>query len=344
MDLYAPDLAAKGIPELVESEVERFIKTYGSIVAFTPMRNRFQLVLEGAVIRLSAEVDEKGRLVSLRADQPGARGDLTEIAERIGALPGETGLLVETNGEIRAAHQADKPLAVGSAFKVAVLAALVKSAIPPSTVLSLRPEWKSLPSGILQDWPDYASLTIESFANLMISVSDNTATDVLIHSIGRNAVEQVSPRNRPFLTTREAFQLKQRSYSGDRSAWVGGDEATRRSILNHLRRQPAPLASDMLAVPTVDVEWFFTARELATLLIGLEGHPALLINPGFAAPTDWAGISYKGGSEEGVLNFSIRVTGHDGRRHCVVVTWNNRANPVDEAELMFLTQGLLYVL
>jgi hypothetical protein len=42
----------------------------------------------------------------------------------------------------------------------------------------------------------------------MISVSDNTAADALLSIAGRENVEKFAPRNRPFLSTREAFILK----------------------------------------------------------------------------------------------------------------------------------------
>jgi hypothetical protein len=96
---------------------------------------------------------------------------------------------------------------------------------------------KSLPSGMLQDWPEGAPLTLHSLAALMISQSDNSASDTLLHLLGREKVEALLPAlglrnpaaNRPFLSTLEAFALK-----GDDDVltrrWLATDEAGRRKL------------------------------------------------------------------------------------------------------------------
>ena len=63
-----------------------------------------------------------------------------------------------------------------------------------------------------------APITIHTLASLMISESDNTATDALIDLVTRNSVETISPRNRPFMTTREFFQLKRLDMADSRAA------------------------------------------------------------------------------------------------------------------------------
>lgn len=47
---------------------------------------------------------------------------------------------------------------------------------------------KSLPGGILQNWPKGAPLTLHTLAGLMISQSDNTAADTLLEILGRDVV------------------------------------------------------------------------------------------------------------------------------------------------------------
>jgi beta-lactamase class A len=139
-----------------------------------------------------------------RPAQP--EGDIDAHVAAIKALPGRTSVLVLTDSKLVAAHDADIPLAVASAGKLAVLLAL-KNAVSDGRlswedVVTLDPKWRSLPSGQLQDWPDGTPLTIASLAHLMISVSDNTATDALIHLVGREAIQAVSRRNIPFVDTR----------------------------------------------------------------------------------------------------------------------------------------------
>ena len=82
---------------------------------------------------------------------------------------------------------------MGSTFKLATLTALrrdiEKKKRAWTDVVTLRPEVRSLPSGILRDWPDGSPLTLYALAALMISKSDNTATDALIGLLGRDAIE-----------------------------------------------------------------------------------------------------------------------------------------------------------
>ncbi|MGQ9871393.1 serine hydrolase [Leptodesmis sp.] len=65
----------------------------------------------------------------------------------------------------------------------------------------------------MQTWPDDSLLTVQSLAPLMISQSDNTVTDHLIHLVRREAIEAIAPCHRPFLSTREAREALKRAYS-----------------------------------------------------------------------------------------------------------------------------------
>ena len=70
-------------------------------------------------------------------------------------------------------------------------------------VVELVPEHRSLPSGILQGWPDHAPMTVYGLAGLMISISDNTATDALLTLVGCNAriTASLALGGRPFQPT-----------------------------------------------------------------------------------------------------------------------------------------------
>jgi hypothetical protein len=56
------------------------------------------------------------------------------------------------------------------------------------------------------------------------------------------------------------------------------------------------------------VEWFFSTRELCALMAEVRGQPLMQVNPGVANPEDWETISFKGGSEPGVLNLTTALT------------------------------------
>ncbi|MGC8714775.1 MAG: serine hydrolase, partial [Leptodesmis sp.] len=208
----------------------------------------------------------------------------------------------------------------------------------------LQGQWKSLPSGVLQTWPDASLLTVQSLAALMISQSDNTATDHLMHLVGREAIEAVTLRNRPFLSTREAFILKSRKNFDLLQQYRLGDEAARRQLLQTLVQKPLPTADEFTAEPVaLDVEWFFTTTELCNLMAQVKDLPLMSINPGVAQPQHWQQVAYKGGSEAGVLNLTTGLKAKDGKQYCVSATWNNTAI-LDESRFFTLYTSLLELL
>jgi beta-lactamase class A len=297
---------------------------------------------ERATLPATISLDGEGRIAGLWFGAPVIGGAIADLAATIRALPGRTALLVLTDGEPVVADSADAPLAVGSAAKLAILAALdaavSEGRLGWDTVVPLEAKWKSLPSGQLQDWPAGTPVTVATLANLMISVSDNTATDALIALVGRAAIEAVTPANAPFPTTREFFTLKTASKSGLRASWATADADGRRAILSEIA--DAPLPATISPDITHEVEWFMTARELCALLDRTATLPAVAINPGVADRGSWEAIAYKGGSETGVLNLSTRLAGTDGKIHCVVASWNNDA-PLDDDRLFAPYRAIL---
>lgn len=326
-----------------------FTTQYGALVSVTGSGGALTTRLERAELPTQVTLDADGRIIGLFFGNPVPIGGGVEgFVARIAALPGQTSVAVITNGELAAGHEPEAALAVASAFKLAVLAALGEAAAPGTLVnlddtVLLDPAWRSLPTGMLQDWRDGTAVTVATLANLMISVSDNTATDALIALLGRDAVEAFSERNRPFPTTGEMFRLKAMGNEGLMDAWRVGDEAARRAILAELATQPLPAVDALSPALSPDVEWFFNAFELCALLDRTADMWAFDINPGLARREDWAAIAFKGGSEPGVLNLSTRVVDAEGNSHCVVATWNDTA-PVDEQALFTAYSGLLRAL
>src|SRR5262249_44138944 len=122
-------------------------------------------------------------------------------------LPGKASLLLVVNGAEKIAWNADEPLAVGSAFKLATLAALLADVETGkrtwAEAVELTRQLKSPFGGILSEWPERSPITIHSLAALMIAQSDNTAADVLLNIVGRASIERRAPHTRPFPSTRE---------------------------------------------------------------------------------------------------------------------------------------------
>jgi beta-lactamase class A len=332
----------------VEQIVNGFRTSLGAYQSVKPEGDGYLVQFEkgklSAQISLNAEGQITGLLLQPRPDAI----DPTAVIQQLQALPGQTHLVIlEGNTEL-AAHNADQPLAIGSAFKLAVLAALQEQIAEGdrtwSDVVELRPEDKSLPSGILQTWYDSALLTVQSLATLMISQSDNTATDTLIHLVGRRAIEALTPRNAPLLTTREFFALKNPQNEALLKRYRDGNTRQRREVLQELTAAPLPDASLFADKPVaLDIEWFFTPRELCELMQKVEELPLMSVNPGggLVDPSQWQRVSFKGGSEPGVLNLTTSLKATNGKTYCVSATWNNAEAAIDETSFYILYSGIL---
>lgn len=300
----------------------------GALVSVRPQDGKkVLLTFERAAFEGVVELDDQGRFTTLfvRPAEP-ATATLEEAVAAFRTLPGKVNLWIATDGVERAAVEPDLALAAGSTFKLAILAALRTQVEAKKRawkdVIELDPKHRSLPSGILQKWPDRAPMTLYSLAALMISASDNTATDELLSLAGRGAVEALAPRNKPFLATGEMFKLKGPGGEGALAAYRKGTESERRKVIEELAGKPLPSVEAYPTAPTaLDVEWFFTPRELCALMKKVHDLPLMAINPGVAKKGDWDTVAYKGGSEPGVFSMTTWVT-KQGKSHCVSATWN----------------------
>ena len=253
-----------------------------------------------------------------------APGKITDAFE---ALPGKTSVLVLKDNVVITELNIEQPLAIASTFKLQVLAELQQQVEDGKhawqEVVKLDPQQKSIPSGILQDWPDQAPLTVQTLASLMISVSDNTAADVLINLVGQETLATISPRNQPFLTTQEVFTLK----SPENQDLL---EKYRRSLphqelLSAIYKAPLPAVELVDNQPLApDIEWFFTTQELCQLMTQVADLPLMQINTGIVNADDWQQVAFKGGAEPGVLNLTTMLKSDTGNKYCVSATWNDQ--------------------
>jgi hypothetical protein len=323
----APDFLTAVPLARVQELVGELKRRHGALRSVAERDGRLVAVLDGAEVPARLSLDGEGRIAVLLLEPPVdvSRG-LDEQVAAIAGLPGQTSVLVATDGQPVAMHEPDALLAVGSAGKLPILKAVDQAVragrLAWDQVVPLDPAWRSLPGGILQDWPDGTPVTLATLAGLMISVSDNTATDALLDLAGRSAVEQLAPRNVPFPSTREMFVLKSGSAAALRAAWRRSDSSGRRELLRSIADRPLPAAEELHTEPTLEVEWFFTARELCSLLEETADLAPFRIQPGPADPARWRQVAFKGGSEPGVLNLSTLLEDDEGRRHCVVANWN----------------------
>ncbi|MCU0722809.1 MAG: serine hydrolase [Planctomycetes bacterium] len=327
----------------------------------------FELVFEKGVampstLNLEAAPPHKVTGWWIGPPMPAAR-TLEDVAAELRKLPGSVSFaaarLGDKDPEVLASLNPDLPLAIGSSFKLYVLGAVSRAVeegrLRWDAAVPLKEEWRSFPSGSLHEWPPGAPVTVHTLASLMISVSDNTATDHLLFTAGRKAVEAAlepmgsrnAARNVPFLSTQEMFKLKV-GPGGLAKAFLGKSAEERRAFLEGEVRA-LPRASVSLAgfdrPRDIDtIEWFASASDLVRAMDFLRraaekpGQGELLgilsINKGLPfEEAEWPFVGFKGGSEPGVLNGTFLLRSGKGAWFAVSASWNDPAKDVDAEKL-----------
>ena len=337
-----------------------------AITPRSPLNGTIEIEMERATVRMDMAIEAQPphRITGLVVTGVETRGDTpAAIAEALAALPGHTSFAIARLGdgppELVASREPDRVMAIGSTFKLFILAELSRQVQAGerrwSDVVTL--DRRSLPSGMLQNWPAGSPVTLHTLASLMISISDNSATDRLLGVVGRENVERMmatigveaAARNRPFPGTLEMFALKTAS-EADLQAWVAADEAGKRRLLEtrYARTDaetvdPAIFTGRPLRINAL--EWFASASDLVRTMDWLRrngddtARAILAISPGGPQPLrrDYAFIGYKGGSEPGVLSQTWLVQNRAGAWHVVTLSWNNPDAPLDEARFFGLS-------
>jgi beta-lactamase class A len=212
----------------------------------------------------------------------------------------------------------------------------------------------------MQDWPKGSPVTLHTLASMMMSISDNTATDQLIATLGRKRILKVMAdsghsnpaANDPFLTTRELFILKTMDpVFLDRWRSRTPDAITAAEVLMTTANPTLDEINAAFAQgpKAIDIEWFASPADLARLMahIRRKGDPKvfeiLAINPSAtpAIKANWRYIGYKGGSEPGVINLTWLLTDQQGRDWVLTLGWNNPAAVVDAGKFQALAQRIL---
>lgn len=267
--------------------------------------------------------------------------DLDELLAGTGVTHAVQVSTVDDTGLCTPVHQTgetDTALPLGSIVKIYVLGAVVTAVgdgtLTWDTDLTLTDDVKSLPSGTLQEEPTGSTVTVEQAATAMISISDNTATDLLISTVGRDAVLAAMTDmghhdpsvNTPLLTTRDLFWL----------GWGAPDVAPTWTDLSVEDRQAAldQVPAGVLDIDPASVtdarwddglDWFATAADLCAAHATLQtmaatdaGAPVrdiLSANPGVDLDSAaWPYVGFKGGSAPGDLAGSWYAETADGQK------------------------------
>ena len=298
-----------------------------------------------------------------------ADGALRSLASRSALLAAEIDATADTQRPIHELD-ADRALAIGSAFKLYVLGALGAAVQTGSAAwdeqLAIHEAWKSLPSGDMRNAPPGKRFPLEYYAQQMIAVSDNTATDHLMHRLGRVTVEgqltamgnSAARQNRPFLTTREMFALKLSAPQALRHAYTSAGSDGRRRLLRRIDALPVTLgrAATWTTPRDIDtIEWFASPRDLAramTALRDLALQPGLAPirailsrNPGIAFDAgSWKYTAFKGGSEPGVLSLTWLLERADRRVFVLSIVLNDPQRGIDQAGAVAVAEGAVGLL
>ena len=311
-------------------------------------------------------VDGRGLISELRIS-PATTGPIpatwADVDAALRSAAPQVRLLVAdvSNGSCQPVHSIDPATAapIGAAFKLYVLDAL-GNAVASGTVrwnqpLTVTARLKSLPAGELQNDPDGTQISVLDTAAAMMSLSDNTATDMLMNLVGRSAVEaaltttgMASPAlDRPFLTTREIFVLKLHQWPALAERYVTADEPSRRALLaSTIDRAPLPAVAAAGAWTTPrdinSLEYFASATDICrafTALAALARRPGLTpigqvlsLNDESLAldPAQWKTTWFKGGSEPGVLTLAYLATTRTGHSYVVTALAENPSQSIDE--------------
>ncbi len=346
-DWFTPDFL-KAVPiAQIQPIIAQIQQELGTFESIQPDGDGFLLQFAQGNVPARIVLTPDGKISGLLFSPPRQKvTSLTNAIDQFKALPGKVSVLVMEGKTVRASLNPTLSLGVGSAFKLSVLDVLqsqiAAKKLTWQTIVPLQASYKSLPSGRLQTWPDGTALTAESLAALMISASDNTATDHLIQLVGRENIEATTPQNQPFFMTRELFQLKASGNKALLERYRQGNLAQKREVLTELANLPLPNVAEFEGTQpnALDVEWFYTPAQLCDRLNRLFDLPLMGINPGIAQSQDWQKIVFKGGSEPGVMNLTTGLQAKNGQRYCVVATWNDD-RPVDEAKFVALYGGLI---
>ncbi|HFX6347393.1 TPA: serine hydrolase [Acinetobacter nosocomialis] len=332
----------------IQKIVDDLKVSLGTLKSINVSNDSGTIDFEKGELPVSISLDQQGQISTLWFSAPHFK--TVSLDETVKGLHenavGKTSLLVVVDNKPVVVENDKTPMAVGSTFKLLVLKAyedaIKKGELKRETIVSLKEKNRSLPTGVLQNLPAGTPVNLELLAQLMIQISDNTATDSLIEVLKKPRIEALSPRNSPMLTTGELFQLIDSSNEQLRNKFKTGTKSARLEVLSELDKLPLPSVSSIGKSATwQDAEWYMSANEICPLLESVQNAPALnsSLNPLFKN-LNWQKIGFKGGSEYGVINFSVIGNTQKGHKVCAVFTANGN-EPQPESKLAILFTSLL---
>jgi hypothetical protein len=330
-----------------------------------PFQGTVRIAYRDAIVTLKMAVDpappHQVTALLITGSTSGER-TLDEITTALQGLHGTTGFVLARLGDgapqLLIQHNPDRAFAIGSAFKLVILAELIRETNAGTRKWDdmVTLDGSPLPGGGYNLKPSGTQVSLRELATQMISISDNSATDILLKTLGREKVEAMLPvlgirdaaRNRPFLGTLDMFKLKGIEKGAMAKRYLALDEAGRRKMLDGevaaaslftidpmLFRDGKPVLIDTL-------EWFETPTDLVRVMDwirrntdgpkGTDARAILSKNAGIPsmAREKWQFAGFKGGSEPGVMNMTLLLQAKSGDWYVLTGSWNDTARPVEE--------------
>jgi beta-lactamase class A len=344
-DLFTPDFLAQAPLTQIQQAFGKERAVVGPALRVEKVGPGYVVHTENYAVPVEIGLDAAGKVASFVLRQ--AVRSLTtidDVRQVLAEVKGQVSYLVTKNNTVLYAQGQRRPLAVSSAFKLAVLAAL-KEAIAAGSVkweqvVKLDPHDISFTPGVLQDFAPGSPVTVHSLAALMMAESDNTAADQLTDLVGRDKV--AAQLGTAFaLKTTEFYKLK--ADPARQLRYANGDAKARAAIAGELDGLPMPKPGDVTTPLTDQVEWYLSSTDLCRLVGEVADLDMVGINPGVARRDSWAKIAFKGGSEVGVVSLTSQLTSAAGDNFCVTLTVNDHA-PLDEDRLTTIYAALVNLL
>jgi beta-lactamase class A len=322
--------------------------TLVGVVSSTPTGLVVMANFGTARLRVTLSVNGTGLIDGLELTASASATSWSQIDRTLAALAPNVSFLAArvANGSCQTIHQlaSSTPRPLASEFKLFVLGALAHQ------IAAGRVAWdQELPvedkssgnapgSGSLQFSPAGTKVSVQETATKMISISDNTAADMLVNLVGQSALEsQVrqwssDPKlDFPFLTTRQLFLLHYVNYPMLANAYLNRAPSERGAFLDS-SVDPLPLSEAQGSTEPRDIdkiEWFGSPDDICRAFVGLQqlSHQSTLspiasilsLNKGGLGldPSEWPTVWFKGGSEPGVLTLGYMATNSKGQTFVV---------------------------
>ncbi len=356
--LFAPSFFSHTPEALLRSRLEHLVAECGPLAeleirelktghsALVHARFSRGFVADGEV---AVDDHDPPRIQWLNFEMPRQEHDDSNRLQRHDSrLPGTFSFMVRSldDDQVFAALDEHRLVGMGSASKLWIFLALARAIergeLQWQDVVRLEAGDRSLPTGVLQDWPEGSPLTLHSVAALLLGLSDNTAADLLLRQLGRARVEEelaaCSPAGRgtntPFASTRGMFAL----VAGDDAlhrAWVDGEAEERRRLLEDLETSGAGALADVAAEWPPGIDWNFSASDLCAALASMRHSMAkdpvardlFAMTHTALSLFGWSFAGFKGGSSAGRAAFAVLVADETG--HWSAVALGVNAAPQD---------------